>query len=82
MQLLKSGNIALFKDTLIISLNGSEGSVLNSFNIFVGILLGPIDLFGLMQLIKDSMSAGIVGERKIVSSVMWKWFFTFHNLFI
>ena len=59
------------EDTLIISLNGSESSVLNSFNIFVGMLLGPIALFGIMQLIKDSMSAGVVGERKIVSSVIW-----------
>ena len=67
----KSGNIPLLKDTLIISLNGSESSVLNSFNIFVGILLGPIALFGLMQLIKNSMSAGVVGERKIVSSLIW-----------
>ena len=43
----------------------------NSFNIFVGMLLGPIALFGLMQLVKDSMSAGVAGERKIVSSVIW-----------
>ena len=28
-------------------------------------------LFGLMKLIKDSISAGVVGERKIVSSVIW-----------
>ena len=66
----KSGNIPLLKDTLIISLNGSESSVLNSFNIFVGMLLGLIALFGLMQLIRDSMSAEVVGERKIVSSVV------------
>ena len=44
----KSGNVPLLKDTLIISLNGSESSVLNSFNILVGMLLGPIALFGLM----------------------------------
>ena len=62
----KSGNIPLLKDTLIISLDGSESSRLNSFNILVGMLLGPIALFGLMQLIRDSMSAGVVGERKIV----------------
>ena len=67
----KSGKIPLLKDTLIISLNGSEGSVLNSFNILVGMLLGPKALFGLMQLIKDSMFAGVVGERKIVLSVIW-----------
>ena len=58
----KSGNIPLLKDTLIISLNGSESSHLNSFNILVGMLLGQIALFGLMQLIRDSMSAGVVGE--------------------
>ena len=58
----KSGNISLLKDTLIISLNGSESSVLNSFIIFVGMLLGPIALFGLMQLITDSMSAGSQGK--------------------
>ena len=58
----KSGNIPLLKDTLIISLNGSESSVLNSLNIFVGMLLGSIALFVLMQLIRDSLS----GERKIV----------------
>ena len=58
----KSGNIPLLKDTLIISLNGSESSVLNSLNIFVGMLLGSIALFALMQLIRDSLS----GERKIV----------------
>ena len=58
----KSGNIPLLKDTLIISLNGSESSVLNSLNIFVGILLGSIALFVLMQLNRDSLS----GERKIV----------------
>ena len=34
-------------------------------------LLGPVALFGLMQLIKDSTSAGVVGKRKIVSSVIW-----------
>ena len=68
----KSGNILLLKDTLIISLNDSESSVLNYFNIFVvGMLLGSVALFGLMQLTKDSMSAGVVGERKIVSSVIW-----------
>ena len=66
----KSGNIPLLKDTLIISLNGSESPVLNSFSIFVGILLGPVALFGLMQLIRDSMSAGVVGKRKIVSLVV------------
>ena len=43
----------------------------NSFNIFVGMLLGPIALFHLMQLVKDSMSAGVAGERKVVSSVIW-----------
>ena len=64
MQLFrKSGNIPLLKDTLIISLNGSESSVLSSFNIFVGMLLGPIALFGLIQLIRDSMSAGPLEER-------------------
>ena len=66
----KSGNIPLLKDTLIISLNGSESSVLNSFNIFVGMLLGPIALLDLMQFIRDSASAGVVGERKIVASVV------------
>ena len=66
----KSGNIPLLKDTLIISLNGSESSVLNSFNIFVGMLLGPIALLDLMQFIRDFTSAGAVGERKIVSSVV------------
>ena len=60
----KSGNIPLLKDTLITSLNGSESSVLNSFNIFVGMLLGTIALFGLMQLIRDYMSAGVVGGKK------------------
>ena len=64
MQLFrKSGNIPLLKDTLIKSLNGSESSVLSSFNIFVGMLLGPIALFGLIQLIRDSMSAGPLEER-------------------
>ena len=55
--------IAFEPDTLIISLNGSESSVLSSFNIFVGMLLGPIALFGLIQLIRDSMSAGPLEER-------------------
>ena len=67
----KSGNIALLKDKLVISLNGSKSSVLNSFNIFIGMLLGPIDLLDLMQLIRDFTSAGVVGERKIVSSVVY-----------
>ena len=49
---------------LIRSFNGSEISVLNSFNIFVGMLLGSIALFGLMQLIKDSMSARVVAGEK------------------
>ena len=55
------------------SLNGSESSVLNSFNVFVDIdmLFWPMDLFGLMQLIKNSMSAGGAREREIVSSVIW-----------
>ena len=44
----KSGNIPLLEDTLIISLNGSERSVLNSFDIFDGTLLGPVALLGLM----------------------------------
>ena len=52
--------MGMIKNTLIMSLNGSESSVLNSSKIFVGMLLGPI----------DSMSAGVVGERKIVSSVV------------
>ena len=60
----KSGNIPLLKDTLIISLNGSESSVLNSFNIFVGMLLGPVALLVLMQLIRDSTSAGVAGGKK------------------
>ena len=62
----KSGNVTLLEDTLIISLNRSESSILNSFNIFAGMLLGPIDLyrFGLMQLIRDSMSTGVVGGKK------------------
>ena len=34
-------------------------------------LLGLIALFGSMQLIKYSMSAGVAGEGKIVSSVIW-----------
>ena len=67
----KSGNTPLLKDTLIVSLNGSESSVLNSFNIFVVMLLEQIALFSLMQLIKDSISAGVVGERKIVLSVIY-----------
>ena len=66
----KSGNIPLLTDTLIRSHNGSESSVLNSFDIFVGMLLGQITLFGSMEWIKDSMSAGVVGERKIVASVI------------
>ena len=37
---------------------------MNSFNIFVGMLLGSIALFGLMQLIKDSMSARVVAGEK------------------
>ena len=55
------------------SLNGSESSVLNSFNVFVDIdmLLWPMDLFSFMQLIKNSMSAGGAREREIVSSVIW-----------
>ena len=44
----KSGNIPLLEDTLIISLNGSERSVLNSFDIFDDTLLGPVALLGLM----------------------------------
>ena len=67
----KSGNIPLLKDALIISLNGYESSVLNYFNIYVGMLLGPIALFDLMQLIRYSMSAGVAGERKIVSTVVY-----------
>ena len=50
----KSGNIASLKDTLIKSLNCSESSAWNYVNTFVGMLLGPIALFGLMQVIKDS----------------------------
>ena len=63
----KSENIPLLKDTLIISLNGSDISVFNSFNVFVGMLLGLIALFGLMQLIKDCWSCW----GKKVSSVIW-----------
>ena len=50
LPLLENQNI----ERLIISINGSESSV----------------LFGLIQLIKDSMSARVVGERKVVSSVI------------
>ena len=65
MQLLrKSGNILLLKGMLIISVNVSESSVLNSL-IFAGMLLMLIALLGLMQLIRDSVSAGVVVERKI-----------------
>ena len=67
----KSGNITLLNDLLIMSLNGSGSSVLNSFNVCVAMLLGSMDLFGLMQLIKNSMSAGGAREREIVSSVIW-----------
>ena len=66
---VKSENIRLLKDTLIISLNGSRSSVLNYFNIFLDMLLGLIALFGSMQLIKYSMSAGVVGEGKIISNL-------------
>ena len=59
----KSGNVPLLKDILIISLNGSESSVLNSFNIFVGMLLGPIVLFGLMQL-KILCLLGLFGKER------------------
>ena len=55
----KSGNIPLLKDNHITYLN----SVLNSSNIFVGMLMGPA-LFDLMQLIRDSMSAEVVGGKK------------------
>ena len=34
-------------------------------------LLGPMALFGLIQLSKNSTSSGVVGERKIISSVIW-----------
>ena len=65
MQLLrKSGNILLLKGMLIISVNVSKSSVLNSL-IFAGMLLMLIALLGLMQLIRDSVSAGVVVERKI-----------------
>ena len=60
----KLGNIPLLKDTLIISLNSSESSVWSSFNIFVCMLLERRALFSLMQLIKNSMSAGVVGEKR------------------
>ena len=43
---------------------------MNSFNVFVGMLLGQIVLFSLRQLIRNFMSVGVVGERKIVSSVV------------
>ena len=43
---------------------------MSSFNVFVGMVLCQIVLFGLRQLIRDSMSVGVVGERKIVSSVV------------
>ena len=66
----KSENIPLLKDTYIISLNGSESSILNFFNVLVGMLLGPIALLHLMQLIRDSTFPGVVGERKIVSPVV------------
>ena len=32
-------------------------------------LLGPKALFGLMQLIRDSMSAGVVGEHLLKKSI-------------
>ena len=41
----KPGNTPLLKDALIISLNGSESSVLNSFNIFVSMFFSFHNLF-------------------------------------
>ena len=70
MQLRKPGNIPLLKDIFIISVNGSESSILNSFNTFLGILVGLIALFHLMHLSGDSVSVGVVGERKIVSLIV------------
>ena len=63
----KLENIPLLKDILIMSLNGSESWVSKSSDIFLGILLEPIILFGLMRLIRDYMSAGVIEHRKIVS---------------
>lgn len=60
----KLGNIPLLKDILIISHNGSRSSVLSSFNIVAGMLQGPIALFGLMKLIRDSTSAEVVGKER------------------
>ena len=60
----KSGNIPLSKDMLIISVNVPESLVLNHFNVFSGTLLMSIALFGLMQLIRDSMTTGAVGGKK------------------
>ena len=59
------GNTPLLKDIFII-FKGFENSFLNSFKIFVGILLGPLALFVFSELVSSSMSSGIVGERKIV----------------
>ena len=66
----KLENIPLLKDILIMSLNGSESGVSKSSDIFLGILLEPIILFGLMRLIRDYMSAGAIEHRKIVSLVV------------
>ena len=52
------------EDTLVISLDGSESSVLNSFNILFGILLERIALLGLVQLIRDSLSAELLGKER------------------
>ena len=59
----KSGIIPLLKYTLIISLNYSESSVLNSFNGF-GMLFGPVALFGLMQLIREESLLDLSGKER------------------
>ena len=60
----KSGIIPLLKYTLIISLNYSESSVLNSFNGFIGMLFGPVALFGLMQLIREESLLDLSGKER------------------
>jgi hypothetical protein len=58
------GTIPAENEKLNIISNGLDNDVLKSFNIFTGILKGPIDLFEFSAAISFSISVEVTGDKK------------------
>ena len=61
--ILRSGKIEISKGRLIIRDNQYEKNDSRNFNIKIGMLFGPVDLFSFKDCIIFPISLGVVGER-------------------